>query len=392
MSSRVLEIITQKQKTFLSLSEVEKAIEEQVLVADELAMSLSPLAVDALIKLQVLYYIKNGGIAGAEEAVSSEFSAPALKEEVCDAAAVLYLEYQAVFPPKQVLLPIDAPVQDLVVLQLALDGNKQAQADLASYFASLDHASAAEYWAVLSKTNTFEFVYESDSAASVVATGDFDGWTQSTVLSKDGSQFTGSVSVPMETITFKFVVDGVWTVSPSYPIVLDSAGIEINQLSVLVKEELPAGLAASSPEIIDSTFEKQDPDTQAAVQIIEAIVKEASAQDDFEVISAQTSVVQTIEDVTVAVVEEQTAVEAPTQEVDGASTQDEVAHQVAEVEAEAATPDETPAAEGAADADAVAEAHAVVEEAELEIMKQAMATAELELEAIQAQALAMAEE
>jgi hypothetical protein len=153
---RITCIVLDKKPVFLSLVELEKVIEEQFLLADELAMSLSPQAVPALTLLQAFYYLRNGGIANAGDAISVEFSAPALRQQVCDAATQIYLDFLGIFPPKQVLLSIDSPPQDLALLQLALDGNQSAQCDLAAFFIAKGNEAAAEYWVDKSKLNSSE--------------------------------------------------------------------------------------------------------------------------------------------------------------------------------------------------------------------------------------------
>ncbi|OZJ03432.1 hypothetical protein BZG36_03187 [Bifiguratus adelaidae] len=66
---------------------------------------------------------------------------------------------------------------------------------------------------------TFEYTFVWPSAAhnTVVVTGSFDNWSQSTPLQKDEAQnrFAATVAVPRgsERIFYKFVVDGTWTTS-----------------------------------------------------------------------------------------------------------------------------------------------------------------------------------
>ncbi|KAI8610408.1 hypothetical protein BC830DRAFT_1069866, partial [Chytriomyces sp. MP71] len=66
-----------------------------------------------------------------------------------------------------------------------------------------------------------------DLPASVVVTGNFDGWTQSVRMEycSERRVFAGMVEPgESEQLVFKFVVDGEWTTSAQYKVERDSSG------------------------------------------------------------------------------------------------------------------------------------------------------------------------
>ncbi|ESK93787.1 carbohydrate-binding module family 48 protein [Moniliophthora roreri MCA 2997] len=69
------------------------------------------------------------------------------------------------------------------------------------------------------------FEWPHGGANTVIVTGSFDQWSSSTRLTKQGSTFKATVSVPWnQKIVYKFIVDGQWLVNDREPTEWDNAG------------------------------------------------------------------------------------------------------------------------------------------------------------------------
>ncbi|KZP07148.1 carbohydrate-binding module family 48 protein [Athelia psychrophila] len=67
------------------------------------------------------------------------------------------------------------------------------------------------------------------NARDVLVSGDFDNWSNSTHVKRDGSGFSTTVRVAYGmTIEYKFLVDGVWQTSPEAPTKTDPSGKYLN--------------------------------------------------------------------------------------------------------------------------------------------------------------------
>ncbi|KAF3932108.1 Zonadhesin [Dactylellina cionopaga] len=79
---------------------------------------------------------------------------------------------------------------------------------------------------------TYTFKWTSP-AEEVFVTGSFDNWTKSAKLVKaaDGTHLD-SVEVPLDKVTYKFVVDGTWTVDPKQRVEKDASGNDNNYLTL----------------------------------------------------------------------------------------------------------------------------------------------------------------
>ncbi|EPS44839.1 hypothetical protein H072_1143 [Dactylellina haptotyla CBS 200.50] len=77
---------------------------------------------------------------------------------------------------------------------------------------------------------TFTFKW-SEPATEVFVTGSFDNWTKSEKLeaAADGTHL-GSVTLPVEKTTYKYVVDGTWTIDPKQRVEKDASGNDNNYL------------------------------------------------------------------------------------------------------------------------------------------------------------------
>ncbi|KAK6514355.1 hypothetical protein TWF506_008751 [Arthrobotrys conoides] len=103
---------------------------------------------------------------------------------------------------------------------------------------------------------TFSFKW-SEPAEEVYVTGSFDNWTKSEKLTKtaDGSH-VGVVTVPIEKITYKYVVDGTWTTDPKQRIEPDASGNDNNYLlveDIIPTEEPTLSVPAPIPDTHDET-------------------------------------------------------------------------------------------------------------------------------------------
>ena len=278
---RITCIVLDKKPVFLSLVELEKVIEEQFLLADELAMSLSPQAVSALTLLQAFYYLRNGGIANAGDAISVEFSAPALRQQVCDAATQIYLDFLGIFPPKQVLLSIDCPPQDLALLQLALDGNQSAQCDLAAFFIAKGNEAAAEYWVDKSKLNLFE---KEDLLMGVASS------LPASLLNepiKENSKLQAEIKI-VESLVKESVDESEMASSEIDPVVgeTEAATVEVQIIEKVMETEFVIAeteVVIAEAEVVVAEAEK--------VQIIEKVLETEFVIAETEVVIAEADVV-----------------------------------------------------------------------------------------------------
>jgi hypothetical protein len=80
----------------------------------------------------------------------------------------------------------------------------------------------------------------------VIVTGDFDDWSQRTIMSRDSStgHFKAMISLdPHRKWVFKFVVDGVWRCSLDYPSGMDHASGHVNNVIYPVAGDQGPGAA-----------------------------------------------------------------------------------------------------------------------------------------------------
>ncbi|KAK6513475.1 hypothetical protein TWF281_005099 [Arthrobotrys megalospora] len=103
---------------------------------------------------------------------------------------------------------------------------------------------------------TFSFKW-TEPAEEVYVTGSFDNWTKSEKLTKtaDGSH-VGVVTVPVEKITYKYVVDGTWTTDPKQRVEKDASGNDNNYLlveDINPTEEPILSIPAPIPDTADET-------------------------------------------------------------------------------------------------------------------------------------------
>lgn len=209
----VVRILLKASPILISWADLENAILEQENAAENCSSKLSQETVDSLVILQVLYYVRNGGTANSYLAVADVASAQTLKRQVEEQATEIYLAYRLALPNLEYLLPSDS--DDFKLLQAGIDGDKVACRQLALIFEDLGNEPAQQYWM---NRSAFEFKIEyfSQTAESVAVTGDFDGWSQSCVLEKEDGLFTGTIDTLLDSIVFRFVVDGEWTTSDLY--------------------------------------------------------------------------------------------------------------------------------------------------------------------------------
>jgi nucleoside diphosphate kinase len=137
--------------------------------------------VDALVILQALYYLLNGGIAGSYLAVA-DVDSKELRVDVEEKATSMYLAYIHSFADPEYLYE-------------------------------------------------FKIQFMAKDVESVIVTGDFDGWRQSCALERDGEMFFGIVNSLLPTIVFRFLVDGHWLISELYETV-EVDGVLSNFLEV----------------------------------------------------------------------------------------------------------------------------------------------------------------
>ncbi|KAJ1914759.1 Cruciform DNA binding protein, partial [Tieghemiomyces parasiticus] len=94
-----------------------------------------------------------------------------------------------------------------------------------------------------SATVSHTFTWDDGHPETVIVTGSFDAWSQSTTLDKcpaSDSQadapthFSKAVNLPtdMASITYKYVVDGEWRLHPGLQTVLDESGFPNHSLSI----------------------------------------------------------------------------------------------------------------------------------------------------------------
>jgi len=89
------------------------------------------------------------------------------------------------------------------------------------------------------------FHWPNTSASSVIVTGSFDNWSQSSVMKKTETGFESTVKVPFgETLYYKFVVDGHWVVADEQPKHWDGGNVN-NVYVAPVKPEAPFHGSAS---------------------------------------------------------------------------------------------------------------------------------------------------
>ncbi|KAK6332620.1 hypothetical protein TWF730_004280 [Orbilia blumenaviensis] len=104
---------------------------------------------------------------------------------------------------------------------------------------------------------TFSFKWSEPGAEEVFVTGSFDNWTKTEKLTKvaDGSH-VGVVTVPIEKITYKYVVDGTWTTDPKQRVEKDASGNDNNYLlieDINPTEEPILSVPAPIPDTSDET-------------------------------------------------------------------------------------------------------------------------------------------
>ncbi|KAJ1926075.1 Cruciform DNA binding protein, partial [Tieghemiomyces parasiticus] len=120
-------------------------------------------------------------------------------------------------------------------------------------------------------TVSHTFTWDDGHPETVIVTGSFDAWSQSTTLDKcpaSDSQtdapthFSKAVNLPtdMATITYKYVVDGEWRLQPGLETVLDESGFPNHSLSI---DQLLS--ACIQPESTEQVASKPIDDDEDAV-------------------------------------------------------------------------------------------------------------------------------
>ncbi|KAK0206218.1 hypothetical protein DFS33DRAFT_570233 [Desarmillaria ectypa] len=144
--------------------------------------------------------------------------------------------------------------------------------------------------------NNHEVLFEwpHTEATSVVVTGTFDQWSSSIHLAKDSSGFKGSTQIPWEEkITYKFIVDGQWTIAPSQPTETDSSG-NVNNIYIAPSKPSPPTVT------MDSTSPAETLESIAETTEKPAVNGDTLASDKQETETTSGSVSQVVSDLATA--------------------------------------------------------------------------------------------
>lgn len=162
---QISDIITQKQKKLISTNDLIHAISAQKTKTEKLVTEKSKQAVDALVMLQVLFYLKDGiGKTNYDPLLTTTISE--LNEEVRLVAQMLYVDYMDILPMQEYWLK-NYTDDEFLLMQSAIDGDVPSSLALSEKFEALGNIDAATYWAEVAYTGLSPF---KENASPIVRT------------------------------------------------------------------------------------------------------------------------------------------------------------------------------------------------------------------------------
>jgi protein-S-isoprenylcysteine O-methyltransferase Ste14 len=145
--SAINDIIESRKRILLPHNELQLAIEQQTKVLEELTKEKSKEAPYAMVRKLVMEFILNGGASELVLDGSENSTANLLKTNVHQLATSRFQDYSDLFPAQKFMLDLkDAPEEDLMILQDALDGDLEGLVYMSKLFQLKDNKEAHDYW------------------------------------------------------------------------------------------------------------------------------------------------------------------------------------------------------------------------------------------------------